>query len=83
MRQCFALRMLELQDFRHTSAANYYRALRLISEHFDCDPAELSEEDLRSYFVFVPECSQVGCEELPSASGGGKRRFIGDAWQGL
>lgn len=44
---------LELQDFRHTSAANYYRALRLISEHFDCDPAELSEEDLRSYFVFV------------------------------
>ena len=44
---------LELQDFRQTSAANYYRALRLISEHFDCDPAELCEKDLRSYFVYV------------------------------
>lgn len=44
---------LELQDFRQTTAANYYRALRLVSEHFDRDPAKLSEEDLRSYFVYV------------------------------
>jgi site-specific recombinase XerD len=44
---------LELQDFRQTTAANYYRALRLISEHFGRDPLDLTEEDLRSYFVFV------------------------------
>ena len=44
---------LELQDFRQTTSANYYRALRLLAEHFDRDPQELSEEDLRSYFVHV------------------------------
>lgn len=44
---------LELQDFRQTTAANYYRALRLISEHFDCDPSGLTEEQVRSYFVHV------------------------------
>jgi len=44
---------LELQDFRQSTASNYYRALRLISEHFDRDPAKLTEEDLRSYFVYV------------------------------
>jgi len=44
---------LELQDFRQTTSANYYRALRLLSEHFDCDPAKLTEEDLRLYFVHV------------------------------
>ena len=37
---------LELQDFRQTTAANYYRALRLISEHFGRDPLDLTEEDL-------------------------------------
>ena len=44
---------LELQDFRQTTAANYYRALRLLSEHFDYDPSGLTEEQIRSYFVHV------------------------------
>lgn len=44
---------LELQDFRQTTSANYYRAIGLIARHFDRDPAKLSEEDLRSYFVYV------------------------------
>lgn len=44
---------LELQDFRQSTAANYYRAIGLIARHFDRDPAILTEEDLRSYFVYV------------------------------
>ena len=31
----------------------YYRQLRLIHEHFGCDPATLSEAQLRDYFLFV------------------------------
>jgi site-specific recombinase XerD len=31
----------------------YYRQLRLIHEHFRCDPATLSEAQLREYFLFV------------------------------
>ena len=31
----------------------YYRQVRLIHEHFGCDPAMLSEAQLRDYFLFV------------------------------
>jgi|SRR6187401_748592 site-specific recombinase XerD len=34
---------------RHT----YYRQLRLIHEHFACDPAQLTESQLRDYFLFI------------------------------
>ena len=44
---------LELEDFRQRTAASYYRALRLIGEHFGKDPEVLSEEDLRGFFVYL------------------------------
>ena len=31
----------------------YYRQLRLLHEHFACDPAQLTEAQLRDYFLFV------------------------------
>jgi len=31
----------------------YYRQLRLIHEHFTCDPAQLTESQLRDYFLFI------------------------------
>lgn len=31
----------------------YYRQLRLIHQHFACDPAAITEEQLRDYFLFV------------------------------
>lgn len=44
---------LELQDFRLRTAQSYYRALRIIAEHFDRDPAKLRESDLRAFFVHL------------------------------
>ncbi len=32
---------------------SYYRQLRLIHQHFTCDPATLTEAQLRDYFLFV------------------------------
>src|SRR4030095_11554558 len=32
---------------------SYYRQLRLVHEHFKCDPALLTEAQLRDYFLFV------------------------------
>jgi integrase/recombinase XerD len=32
---------------------SYYRQVRLIHDHFACDPALLSEDQLRDYFVFI------------------------------
>ena len=31
----------------------YYRQLRLIADHFNCDPALLNESQLRDYFLHV------------------------------
>src|SRR6185503_11785003 len=31
----------------------YYRQLRLLHEHFACDPAQLTEAQLRDYFLFI------------------------------
>src|ERR1043165_3280983 len=31
----------------------YYRQLRLLHEHFACDPARLTETQLRDYFLFI------------------------------
>ena len=42
---------LALQDFRDRTIAGYYRVPRVISKHFDKDPALLSEEEIRSFFV--------------------------------
>lgn len=39
-------------DANRTRCA-YYRALRLIHEHFSSDPATLTEAQLRDYFLFV------------------------------
>jgi len=44
---------LELEDFRHRTATTYYRAMRIITEHFDQDPATLREKDLREFFVHL------------------------------
>ena len=32
---------------------SYYRQVRLVHQHFGCDPAILSEAQLRDYFLFV------------------------------
>ena len=43
-------------SLRHDSARtchSYHRSLRLIQEHFSCDPAELVEEQVRDYYLYV------------------------------
>lgn len=48
----FAASLALRHDANRTCHA-YYRQVRLIHEHFDCDPALLTEEQLRDYFLFV------------------------------
>lgn len=42
---------LQLQDFRLRTTQGYYRHLGLIARHFKCDPGDVSEEQLRQYYV--------------------------------
>lgn len=45
--------MLALRYDANRTRHAYYRQIRLIHEHFGCDPAILSESQLRDYFLFV------------------------------
>ena len=42
--------LVELKDYRPATKKEYVRKL---AEHFQCDPATLSENQLREYFLFL------------------------------
>jgi len=44
---------VELKDFRAPTKKEYVRYVRKLAEHFQCDPATLSEDQLRQYFLFL------------------------------
>jgi len=45
--------LVELKDYRPVTKYEYVRMVRKLAEHFKCDPATLSENQLREYFVFL------------------------------
>src|SRR6185295_1630556 len=46
---------VELRDYRRATKDHYVRYLWKLAEHFDCDPAQLTENQLRQYFLFLRE----------------------------
>ena len=44
---------VDLKDYRRPTKKEYVRNLRKLSEHFQCDPATLTENQLREYFLFL------------------------------
>ena len=44
---------VELKDFRPPTKKEYVRYVRRCAEHFKADPLTLSQEQLRSYFLFL------------------------------
>jgi site-specific recombinase XerD len=45
--------LVELKDYRPATKKEYVRYLCKLAEHFQCDPATLSENQLREYFLFL------------------------------
>lgn len=45
--------LVELKDFKPPTKKEYVRYVRRLSDHFNCDPATLTEDQLRSYFLFL------------------------------
>jgi site-specific recombinase XerD len=45
--------LVELKDFKPATKKEYVRYVRRLAEHFHCDPAALSEDQLRQYFLFL------------------------------
>ena len=44
---------VDLKDYRLPTKKEYVRNLRKLAEHFQCDPAKLTESQLREYFLFL------------------------------
>ena len=44
---------VELKDYRAPTKKEYVRYVRKLAEHFQCDPATLTEDQLRQYFLFL------------------------------
>jgi integrase/recombinase XerD len=44
---------VELKDFRPPTKKESVRYVRKLAEHFQCDPATLTEDQLREYFLFL------------------------------
>jgi len=45
--------LVELKDYRPATKKEYVRYVCKLAEHFQCDPASLSENQLREYFLFL------------------------------
>lgn len=45
--------LVELKDYRPATKKEYVRYVRKLAEHFQCDPATLSENQIRQYFLFL------------------------------
>ena len=45
--------LVELKDYRLPTKKEYVRYVWKLAEHFDCDPASLSENQVRQYFLFL------------------------------
>jgi len=45
--------LVELKDYRPATKKEYVRYVRKLAEHFQCDPATLSENQVREYFLFL------------------------------
>lgn len=44
---------VELKDYRPKTKKEYVRCIARLGDHFSCDPATLSEDQLRRYFLFL------------------------------
>ena len=45
--------LVELKDYREPTKKEYVRYVRKLAEHFQCDPATLTEDQIRQYFLFL------------------------------
>jgi integrase/recombinase XerD len=51
---------VQLKDYRQPTKDEYVRYVRKLGEHYQCDPATLSEEQVRAYFLFLRQAKKFG-----------------------
>ena len=59
--------LVELKDYRLPTKKEYVRYVWKLAEHFDCDPAKLSENQVRQYFLFLRQELQASASVMKGA----------------
>lgn len=59
--------LVEIKDFRPATKKAYVRCVWRLAEHFEGDPAQLSEEQLRQYFLFLRQELQASASVMKGA----------------
>jgi integrase len=52
--------VVEFKDFRPKTKQEYVRYLCKLAEHFQCDPATLTQDQVREYFLFLRQHKHYG-----------------------
>ena len=55
---------VELKDYRPPTKAEYVRNVRRLANHFQCDPATLTEDRIRQYFLFLRQDRHSGSSTM-------------------
>src|SRR5258708_21220865 len=64
--------LLALRYDANRTRPSYYRQLRLIHQHFNCDPSTITEAQLREYFLFVKLKKHWKPQKHPAGTGLGQ-----------
>jgi integrase/recombinase XerD len=59
--------LVELKDYRPATKKEYVRYVRKLAEHFQCDPASLSQDQLREYFLFLRQHNHYKAAPMKAA----------------
>ena len=51
---------VQLKDYRLPTKKEYVRYVRRLGDHYQCDPATLTEDQLRAYFLFLRQEKKFG-----------------------
>ena len=54
------IQLVELKDYRPPTKKEYVRMIRRLSDHFQCEPATLTENQIREYFLFLRQHKKFG-----------------------
>jgi len=58
---------LELKDYRPPTKKEYVRHLCKLAEHFQCDPATLTQNQIREYFLFLRQHKHYKASPMKAA----------------
>jgi site-specific recombinase XerD len=52
--------LVEFKDYRPPTKKEYVRMIRRLADHVQCDPATLTEDQVRHYFLYLRQEKKFG-----------------------